>query len=73
MHTHTEAGTFGETHHHLHVASFWLVPGHYLHWLVLFPKEPKQRGKPPSLPLSHLSFCITLSVSLLPLLSQGQG
>lgn len=70
-------GTHSETEHHLHLASLWMVPEHYLHWLVVFPQE--STGKPENKPASlsfflspHLPLCITLSVSLLLLLSQGQ-
>lgn len=68
-----QQGPRGETENHLHPASSWMLPKHYLHWLVVFPQEStgKPESEPPPLP-PHLSLRITLSVSLLLLLSQGQ-
>lgn len=62
------------TEQHLHLASSWMSE-HYLPLLLLFTQECAFKIEALLLPRSlslHISSCVTLSVSLLLLLSQGQ-
>lgn len=54
-----QSGTHSETEQHLHLASSWMVPEHYLHQLVFFPQE--STGKPQN---EYTNFSASLSVSL---------
>lgn len=67
-------GPHGETEHHLHPPSSWMLPEHYLHWLVVFPQEStgKPENKPPSLSL-FLHISLPRSLSLFPCSSCCHG
>lgn len=64
--TRKSKGTHSKTEHHLHLASLWMVPGHYLHWLMVFPQEstgkPENKPSPLSLSLYHSLCFLALSV-----------